>query len=125
MKACVLLYHFSGTKRGRILKGILVSMGVRIKNVELSEYGRPLGALAGVLEEEKQKEDGGDDFAEEMMIMCGFTQSMIQELLTRIRRQRMAPVALKAILTETNQNWNSREIYEELKKEHEMMHGRQ
>lgn len=100
-------------------------MGVRIKNVELSEYGRPLGALAGVLEEEKQKEDGGDDFAEEMMIMCGFTQSMIQELLTRIRRQRMAPVALKAILTETNQNWNSREIYEELKKEHEMMHGRQ
>ena len=57
-----------------------------------------------------------------MMIMCGFTQSMIHELLIRIRRQRMAPVDLKAVLTPTNQNWNSLEIYEEIKKEHRMMH---
>ena len=41
MKPCVLLYHFQGTRRGRLLKSILVTMGVRIKNVERSEYRKP------------------------------------------------------------------------------------
>lgn len=123
MKPCVLLYHFQGTRRGRLLKSILVTMGVRIKNVERSEYSRPIGELAGIRKEEKEAESyEGEELPEEMMIMCGFTQSMIQELLIRIRRQRMAPVDLKAVLTPTNQNWNSLEIYEEIKKEHQMMH---
>lgn len=117
MKPCVLLYHFQGTRRGRLLKSILVTMGVRIKNVERSEYRKPIGELAGIRKEEKEAESyEGEELPEEMMIMCGFTQSMIQELLIRIRRQRMAPVDLKAVLTPTNQNWNSLEIYEEIKK---------
>ena len=108
---------------GEVLKSILVTMGVRIKNVERSEYRKPIGELAGIRKEEKEAESyEGEELPEEMMIMCGFTQSMIQELLIRIRRQRMAPVDLKAVLTPTNQNWNSLEIYEEIKKEHRMMH---
>ena len=54
MKPCVLLYHFQGTRRGRLLKSILVTMGVRIKNVERSEYRKPIGELAGIRKEEKE-----------------------------------------------------------------------
>jgi hypothetical protein len=107
-----------------MLKGILVTMGVRIKNVESSEYHRSIGELAGVLEGQEEKElCKSGELTEEMMIMCGFAQNMIQELLLRIRKQGMAPVDLKAILTETNQTWTSMEVYEEIKKEHRMMHG--
>lgn len=85
--------------------------------MERSEYRKPIGELAGIRKEEKEAESyEGEELPEEMMIMCGFTQSMIQELLIRIRRQRMAPVDLKAVLTPTNQNWNSLEIYEEIKR---------
>ncbi|MGI6006272.1 MAG: DUF3783 domain-containing protein [Ruminococcus sp.] len=125
MKPCALLYNFSGTKRGRILKGILVPMGIRIKNIEPAEYNRPLGELAGIFEKKEREPYTGINPEEEMMIMCGFSQSMIQELLIRIRKQGMTPVDLKAVLTETNQTWNSLEIYEEIKKEHQLMHGQQ
>ncbi len=36
----------------------------------------------------------------------------------------LAGVGLKAVVTETNRGWNSLQLFEELKKEHAMMHGK-
>ena len=75
MKPCVLLYHFQGTRRGRLLKSILVTMGVRIKNVERSEYRKPIGELAGIRKEEKEAESyEGEELPEEMRSCADYAE---------------------------------------------------
>ena len=126
MKPCVLLYHFQGTRRGRLLKSILVTMGVRIKNVERSEYRKPIGELAGLKEITGQGQDEsyeGEGFTDEMLIMCGLTGSRIDQLLDSFRRQKLERIALKAVLTEHNKTWNSIQLHDELCREHEYMNN--
>ena len=41
--------------------------------------------------------------------------------LTEMRRKKVPPIALKAIVTTQNQAWNSLQLYRELKEEHEKM----
>lgn len=48
----------------------------------------------------------------------------IDETLKAFRENGLAGVGLKAVLTETNKNWNSLQLFEELKKEHAQMHGK-
>nr|WP_275061339.1 DUF3783 domain-containing protein [Diplocloster modestus] len=53
--------------------------------------------------------------------MKGMSGSRIDDLLTLLHKNKIGKIHLKAILTETNQQWNSLELYGELKKEHEVM----
>lgn len=120
--SCALLYNMAGTERGRKLKMILVQLGARIKNVEKKEYLKPVGELAGGSQELSDSPDyEGEGFPEEMLVMKGFTGRQIDDLLMRMRKNKMDKINLKAVMTETNQSWNSIELYEEIKKEHEKM----
>lgn len=120
--SCVLLYNMAGTERGRKLKMILVQLGARIKNVEKKDYLRPIGELAGGSDGISDSPDyEGEGFPEEMLVMKGFTGRQIDELLMRMRKNKMDKINLKAVMTDTNQSWNSMELYEEIKKEHEKM----
>lgn len=123
----VLLYHFKGTDEAKRLQPVLLRMGIRVKMVEPEEYGVPLGILAGI--KDFQPEEGGktepeageEDFPEQMMVMCGLAGNRVDELLNRMKKGGVPRIALKAMLTPTNQFWNSRELYHELKMEHEAM----
>lgn len=121
--SCVLLYNMAGTERGRKLKCILVQIGAKIKNVEKKEYLKSIGELVGINAVNEEITDyEGDGFADEMLVMKGFTGKQIDELSMRMRKNGMDRIDLKAVVTETNQAWNSLELYEEIKKEHEKMH---
>lgn len=118
----VLLYNFQNTEKARKLKAVLIQMGIRIKNVEKEAYLEPIGSLCGIEGIEKtDKQYEGEGFPEEMLVMKGMSGGRVDTLLTLLRKNKVEKIQLKAILTETNQQWNSLELYEELKKEHEAM----
>lgn len=117
----VLLYGMKDLEKERRLKGILIRMGVRIKNVAFTQCGEKVGYLAGI----KGFEPSGsieerEPVQEEMMILKGFSNMRLDLLLKEMKKNN-ARVDLKAIVTENNQHWNLWELSEELRKEHEAM----
>ena len=55
-----------------------------------------------------------------MLVMDPAGETMLDKALFLMRKEKVQ-IGLKAVLTETNQEWNSLELYEEIKKEHEYM----
>ncbi|MBS7009753.1 DUF3783 domain-containing protein [Anaerostipes sp.] len=120
----VLLYNLDNSDRARKIKYILIRMGVRIKNVKKEDYLKPIGALAGAAGAEADDSIyDGPGFAEEMLVMKGFTGREIDELILRFRKEKLDKIDLKAVMTDTNQTWDSITLYENLREEHEQMTG--
>ena len=125
-KETVLVYNMEGGNKGRMVKLICMQMGIRIKVVDKSQYMKPIGELAGLKEITGQGQDEsyeGEGFTDEMLIMCGLTGSRIDQLLDSFRRQKLERIALKAVLTEHNKTWNSIQLHDELRREHEHMNN--
>lgn len=112
------------TSKTAMMKGVLVRMGVRIKNITGEQTGQTVGFLAGFDGYEERAFDEGAEFPvieEEMLVMKNFTNRRIDELLSGLRRAGVPKIELKAVVTETNCGWTFYELYEELKKEREAM----
>lgn len=121
----VLLYNLEEGEKARKVKMVLLKMKVKIRKVSREQYLEPIGFLAGDKEIKSCEEVyEGENFSEEMLVMKGFTSSRIDLLLREFRKAGIGRINLKAIVTEHNQNWNSIELYRELKAEHEMMHAK-
>lgn len=106
------------------LKGVLVQMGVRIKNVSPKQVGQTVGYLAGMdgfLEMEMP--ESLPVIEEEMLVMRGFTSRRMDELLFHLRKAGVPRIALKAVVTESNCGWTFYHLYEEIKEEREKMSG--
>ena len=86
------------------------------------QYLQSIGFLAGnkAFAESPEAYDGAG-FDEPMMVMAGFSERKLDLFLTEMRRKKVPPIALKAIVTTQNQAWNSLQLYRELKEEHEKM----
>lgn len=129
----VLYYNPDSSIRVTKLKGVLVRMGIRIRNVAPDQVLDTVGELAGVSGYENRGPSAAPDeekkelpvIAEEMMVMYGFTSSRIDELLAGLRKAGVSKVELKAVVTETNISWSFFQLYEEIKKEHERMTGKE
>ena len=116
--------------KNRFLKGsrrkdesfciMLQSEKYQKRKVEKEEYGLPLKVLAGMGEVQEQASGSVDGFSEEMLVMNPAGETMLDKALFLMRKEKVQ-IGLKAVLTETNQEWNSLELYEEIKKEHEYM----
>lgn len=118
----VLLYEINGKDREKKLKLILVKLGIRIKIVQKEEYLEPLAYLAKIKESEAGGEVyEGEPLGDEMMVLVGFSSGRIDILLSEIRKAKLDRINLKAVLTDYNKGWNSIQLCEELKKEHEAM----
>jgi len=119
--ANVLLYNLNGEK-GRKIKLVLLRMGVRARSVLPSEYGYPIGCLAGIRDfPTPEAPASGTAFADEMIVMNGFSSAQLDSFLAGLRAARVPRVALKAIVTEHNAPWDSYTLYRELSREHEAM----
>ena len=115
----VLLFNVPKQKTAKIIRAAL-PLKLRVKTVPKSDFAKTLGELAGVSEETKLAYDG-DGISEEMMVLCGFSDNLIDKLFFAMRKTGAGLVKLTAILTETNKNWNVNTLFEELKKESEQM----
>lgn len=123
MRETVLLYNFKDEKRAAAAKRALVLLGVRIRMVEKKDYLKPVGVLAGLPDERDGdwSEYGGEEFAEEMMVIAGMTSRRIDMLLAGLRKSGVGRVNLKAVLTPSNCLWDSVKLYGELEEEHRRM----
>lgn len=54
-----------------------------------------------------------------MMVFCGVNQAQLNAILNAIRLSKLPPIPLKAVLTETNLQWNSVQLRDELLQEKE------
>lgn len=117
----VLLYQIPKEKL-RKLRVILLQLGLGAKVVEPEEYGLPIGALAGLedMDGTSQASESESPFYGEMLVMCGLSPQQFSAFLNALRQNR-CPVALKAVLTETNAAWSSYRLHRELAAEHEAL----
>ena len=145
MKEMVLYYNPVPAPYVAKLKGVLVRMGVRIKNISPKQVNQKVGYLAGMpgftetvkdASQGEEKEKGQQEseklsereepallIPEEMLVMKNFTNRRLDELLTNFRKAEVPKIALKAVITEQNSQWTFYQLYGELKSEHAAMSG--
>lgn len=122
-KEMVLYYNPQKEDKTRLLKGALVRMGIRIRNIGPEQAHQKVGYLAGLDGFEEEPEGAGGTLPaipEEVLLLYGFSENRLDELLRQMRKVK-ATVALKAVLTQTNCSWTFYQLYEEIRAEHQMM----
>ncbi len=124
MKKQILLYNIKDKKRALDIRRVLMPLKIRIKQIAETDFGQPIGYLADI-DGFDACENLSDDFSfdDEMMIMVGLSGFEIDQVIKGFHKKRIARIPLKAVLTEENQKWNSRKLYENLRDEHEKMHS--
>ena len=120
MKETVLLINFKNDSRLREIQMVLFLMKIKMKLVEQKEYLQPVGALVGVEGIERTEAlYEGEPLEREMMVLAGFSDNRLNQFLYLMKKSKIQRVDYKAVVTETNQNWNIVDLYAELKREHE------
>ena len=117
----VLLICNVPAKRAAKLRAAAVRMGVRVRAVAKWEYLNPIGSFTGDCGSFESMYDG-EGFHDELLVLAHFPQSLFTAFLQQLRAMSLS-IPLKCVLTEQNRGWNMLELHEELKKEHEAMHG--
>ena len=110
----VLMYNCS--EEFSRLKQIFAMLRLRMRVVEPDRYHVSLEELAQGKGEPGEK---AQPLAEPMLVFCGLPQALLNQVLEVIRVANLPPIPLKAILTETNRTWDTRQLYAELLKERE------
>ena len=125
MRETVLLINFQDQKKLKEIRMMLMAVRLFAKGVKKEEYLQTIGSLAGVKGMEPSEEVyQGEELGQEMMVFAGVTDEHLNQMLFLMRKSGIRPVNYKAVLTETNRDWNVLELYEELAKEHEAMTGK-
>ena len=119
VQPAVLLYNLQEGERAEKIRGYLAGAGIRIIDVLPAEYLQRLGALIGLPGFAKDAEPNmGFSFPEEMLVMFAFTDKVMEDFFQSFRDAKIASVGLKAAITPTNINWNSKQLYEAISEEH-------
>lgn len=117
----VLLYNCSGPQWSK-LRQVFVMQKLRMKAVEPGQYGLP---LAQVLEGSGESAGVEEEFSDPMLVFCSLTGPQLDRLLGAMKRAKLSPIPLKAVLTPTNRDWTSQQLWQELRREHQAMQERQ
>lgn len=119
--AHVLLYGLpKETPAGSAAREVCAALGIAVTEVATYQLLQPVGVLAGYEGEAAQLYFGRAPL-EPVLVMAGFSCAQLDGLLAALRRAGIA-IPLKAVLTETNQNWSLLALIEELQREHAAMH---
>lgn len=117
----VLLYNCSGPQWSK-LRQVFVMQKLRMKAVEPGQYSL---SLAQVLEGSGESAGVEEEFSDPMLVFCSLTGPQLDRLLGAMKRAKLPPIPLKAVLTPTNRDWTSQQLWQELRREHQAMQERQ
>jgi len=112
----ILMYNCSGGKYFK-LQQIFAMLRLRMRMVGPDKYHLTLLELAEG--EGEPAAEAGEAIPESMLVFCGVNEALLNQVLEVIRAAKLPPIVLKAVLTETNQDWTSLQLYEELVRERE------
>lgn len=130
-KELVLYYTPEKSEADRLVKSVMIRMGIRIRNIGPEQTMEKTGVLAGFSESQETTEILREETAsgglpvipEKMLVFCGFGRKKLEELLFQLRRAGAPAIPMKAVLTEQNSKWSLYELYQELLEEHAKMSG--
>lgn len=90
-------------------------------SVPREDYNQPIAALAGM---RKRLPDSfeGEGFTDEMLVMVNFTGPLLNAFLNALRQNHAMRIALKAVMTPHNADWDSVRLHDAILKEHIAMH---
>ena len=111
MTPTLLAYQIDPKKLGK-MQIVCLRLGIR---------GQTIGALAGVLP--REPDAPAAPLPGEMLVMAHFRPGLLEGMLQGWRAAHIPPVALKAMLTDTNAAWTAPALYAEIAKEHAAMHS--
>lgn len=120
MKQTVLLFNVSREKSAKITRAAL-PLKLRVKNIPKADFSKSIGELTGISKPSDISSYDGEGISEEMMVLCGFSDNLIDKLFFAMKKTGAGLIKLTAVLTETNKDWNIPTLFEELKKEREQM----
>ena len=110
IKQSVLLYNCSGHQWTK-LHQMMMMLRFRIRVIKPEQLAQGQG--------DALEENIPEAFPESMMVFCGVNQAQLNAILNAIRLSKLPPIPLKAVLTETNLQWNSVQLRDELLQEKE------
>ena len=88
-KELVLYYTPEKSDADRLLKGVLVRMGIRIRNITPEQTAEKVGALAGLPGyEEQEKATDAPVIPEKLLVLHGFGQRRLRSCLEVLERPR-------------------------------------
>ena len=137
MKEMVLYYAPENAVYMGLIKGVLVQMGIKIKNLTPGRCEKKIGYLAGLDEFEDEDIVPGETdvpgvrqqaspvpINEELLILCGFTEKRLDQLLERLKKTGVPKSVMKAIITQSNAHWTVYELYDHLAEERRQIERR-
>ncbi len=112
-----MLYNIESRKAIEI-KNICRKLNIAYRDVEKKDYGYKLGYLLNISEDDFRS--SGEDFDDEMLFLSEFGNGILDLFLALLRKKKCS-VALNAVLTETNKEFTSYELFNEISNEHKAM----
>ena len=118
-KAKVLLYNIDETKLN-LIKNYFDENDIDFIIVERKDYLKPIVYLLQSDNSDNNYEDYlKEEFENDMALLYNFDNELLDSFLKYFRDNKIPSIRLKAVFTDTNANWNSVELYNELVKEAE------
>ena len=81
-----------------------LSLGIHVKEVREDQWGQSLAALCGLTP--MTSNPPRVKVTEMMSIFAHFPNGLLDQFLSEMRKNHLAPIRLKAVLTPHNQSWN-------------------
>ena len=116
-KAKVLLYNIDETKLN-LIKNYFDENNIDFIIVERKDYLKPIVYLLQLDHFVDNYEDYlKEEFENDMALLYNFDNELLDSFLKYFKDNKIPGIRLKAVFTDTNANWNSIELYNELVKE--------
>jgi len=112
MNPAVLLYNLPLVSQVQV-EALCREIGAVPLVVEKTRQGQTLGALVGLLPEQRCP----GSVPGEMLVMAFFDKGMLDAFLQGFRRRMIPPIPRKAMLTLTNTVWTGPQLYDNLSAE--------
>lgn len=112
----ILLYEVDKLPGWPALQAAIAMKKETYRLVQLDEYQLTLGQLAAG--EKAGPSLPANPLPQPMMVLCGLQGPDLSSFLDLARKLGAPSIALKAMLTDTNQAWTTLQLYHELQAEH-------
>ena len=111
----ILIYNCTGPEYSK-LRQIFAMLRLRMRVVEPERYHLTLAELA---EGKGEEAEAQPRLADKMLVFCGLSDALLHQVLEVIRVSQVPPIDFKVVMTPTNREWTTMQLYEELKEERE------
>lgn len=115
------MYGCSGPEFSK-LRQIFAMLRLRMRPVEPDRYHISLEELAAG---RGDPGEAAEPLPEAMLVFCHMGEALLNQVLEVIRVAQLPPIPLKAVLTQTNREWDTLQLHQELLREREAIAARE